>query len=520
MSGKTVLFLCLLQILETISSLGTKTSLALNCFQPQKAGICSLRFVKVLEKDVIDSATQATSDKVIHIEQSQLEYIPEVLFNRFPQMETFQAIGVGLNKFSADAFAKSPKLKHLDVSVNSISILPQDVFGTCQHLELINMAQNRLHLFNGIELIGCNKLRQLNVSSNQLIFINWDPLNDLRHLEQIDLSNNLISSVTVPRHVKRIVARNNHIHKLTTDSNSFIFLLEHLDASRNRLSNIDVLARFGKMTYINLSYNRLLNVDFALFKNMPSLVELNLAHNNIFVVTTSDVKLVALESVDLSNNELTRLSEADCKGFSQARKLLLNNNYLVKLEVMKGASNFPRLQSISLNGNDWACPDMEAMLTELGAKKVTVKPTDEACGTYQVKKRGLCCRDLSTSFDELVLLESQKLSEMRQVDQSRAVSASTVKPTSVTRQKQVPVTANKESVSRYSEEMHNLSNSLRETMSRLVIIEAELKASKSEKVILKDSLDRAQIELKALNEKLARCKSTVNQRTGQTVLID
>ncbi|XP_062543692.1 chaoptin-like [Armigeres subalbatus] len=514
---KVVLFLCFYCSLECVDSQSAKTTLTLNCVPPQQAGVCKLRSIKVLEKDVIDNSTRSTPEKTIVFEQSQLEYIPQVVFNRFPQMESFKSVGVGLKKLSVDAFAKSPKLKEVDVSANSVGILSPDVFGACQNLEVVNMARNRLHLFNGIELIGCNKLRQLNVSSNQIIYINWDPLNDLRHLQLIDVSNNLISSVIIPKYAKRIFARNNHIHKLTVDPNSIIFLLEYLDASRNRLSNIDVLARFGKMTYIDLSFNRLLSVDFALFKNMPSLVELNLAHNNIFAVTSSDMKLIALGSVDLSNNELTRLSATDSRGFSQAQKLLLNNNYLVKLEV----SSFLRLQSISLEGNDWACSDMEAMLAQLNIKKVTVKSTDTACGSYQIKKKGLCCRDLGTSFDELVLLESQKLSEIQRAGKGVVEVKSTLKPSMTAAQKPaVSAVAKQDTTSRYSEEIHSLSSSLRESMSRLAVVEAELKTTNNEKNNLKSSLERAQSEVKKLNELLVRCKSTVNQRTGQTVLID
>lgn len=229
--------------------------------------------------------------------------------------------------------------------------------------------------------------------------------------------------------------------------------------------------------------------------------------------------------VDLSNNELTRLSVDDTRGISEVQKLLLNNNYLVKFEVTKGLNHFPRLQSITLSGNDWSCPDMETMLVEFGSKKVTVKSTDESCPTHLVKKRGLCCRDLGTSFDELVLLESQKLSEIQQRSTVRMDVTSTVKPT-MAGQKQAariesPVTVSpKQPTNQYSGEIEHLSKSLRETMSRLVVVEADLKTSNSEKSTLKTSLDRAQAEVKALNEKLARCKSTVNQRTGQTVLID
>lgn len=512
----------LLAILTAVSPQSPRASLTLNCSPQSKPGKCVLRSIKVLEKDIIDNATRPTTDKTVVFENSQLEYLPEVLFKRFPQLESLQASGVGLKRFSPDAFSKSPNLKNLDVSSNSVGILPQDVFGTCQNLEAIDIAHNRLHLFNGIELIGCNKLRQLNVSSNQLIFFNWEPLNDLRLLEQIDLSNNLISNVMIPRYAKKVVARNNHIHKLTTDPNSFIFMLEHLDASRNRLSNIDTMARFGKMTYIDLSYNRLLTVDFALFKNMPSLRELKLDRNNIFSVSTSDVKPIPLELVDLSNNELTRLSANDIRGISQVERLRLNNNYLVKFEVTKGLSNFPRLKSVTLSGNDWACPDMEAMLMEFSSRKVMLQSVDESCATHLIKKKGLCCRDLGTSFDELVLLETQKLSEIQQRPTGRMVVTSTVRPV-MAGQKQASSTMtvpSKPQTNQYPGETQRLSESLRETMSRLVVVETDLKNSNTEKSRLKTSLDGALAEVKTLNEKLARCKSTVNQRTGQTVLID
>lgn len=515
------LLLSLIVAVVSANAQSAKRSLALNCSPQSTLGKCVLQSINVLEKDVIDGAARSTTEKIIVFENSRLEYLPEVLFNRFPQLESLQASEVGLKKFPPNAFSKSPNLKNLDVSGNLVSILPQDVFGACQNLETIGMAHNRLHLFNGIELIGCNKLRRLNVSSNQLIFINWEPLNDLRLMEMIDLSNNLISSIMVPRYARKIVARNNHIHKLTTDPNSFIFMLEYLDASRNRLNNIETLARFGKMSYIDLSYNRLLNVDFALFKNMPSLRELNLAHNNIFAVSTTDVRPIAFEFIDLSNNELTRLSVDDTRGIALVQKLRLNNNYLVKFEVTKGLNNFNRLQSITLSGNDWSCPDMEAMLVELGSKKVTVKTTDENCPTHLVKKRGLCCRDLGTSFDELVLLESQKLSEIQQRSSVKIDATSTVKPTMAGQKKTQLIESSVTKSSRQpSEDIEQLSKSLRETMSRLVVVEADLKTSNSEKYTLKTSLDRAQAEIKALNEKLARCKSTVNQRTGQTVLID
>ncbi|XP_058836228.1 toll-like receptor 6 [Topomyia yanbarensis] len=384
-----------------------QTTLNLHCLPTAKPGLCILNSIKVKTKDFINPTSSSSTEKVVQFENSQLDYFPPVLFNKFPELETLLASNVGLKKLWNDTFAHSTNLKHLDISSNFVSVLPENVFGTCHNLKVINVAENRLHLFKSIELIGCKQLRHLNVSSNQLIYINWDPLSDLRQLEQLDLGNNLITELIIPKYLRRLVASNNHIYELSTDRDAFIFMLEYLDASRNRLSNIDKLSHLAKLTYIDLSYNRLLSVDFALFKNMRLLRELRLAHNNIFAVTTSELKPISLELVDLSYNELAHLAANDSAGIGSTVKLLLNNNYLMSFEVTDGLLNFPNLREISLNGNDWTCKDIDRIMIGLKAKNVNVIPDHQQCAPYQISRNYLCCRDVGVYYDELILMKSE-----------------------------------------------------------------------------------------------------------------
>lgn len=496
-----------LSILVTLLSAAT-TPWSYNCAPPVKPGTCLLKSVNILEKDVIQAAAASTSssDQVVRFESSRLEYLPEALFGKFSKLERLEAVKVGLKKLTDGNFAKALALREVDISGNAVGALPDSVFGRCTGLEVINVAENRLHLFNGIELIGCSKLRILNVSSNRLVYFNWDPLVELRQLEEVDLSNNLVGELVVPKYLKRLVARNNHIHKLGTDPDSIIFMIERLDVSRNRLSNVDTLARFVKMTHIDLSYNRLLSVDFGLFRHMRSLQELNLAHNNIFAVTTSEVKPISLGLVDLSFNELTRLSAADTAGISSVETLLLNNNYLVSFEVTKGAANFARIRSITLDGNDWTCQDIQSTLAELKTKKVSKTSNDAKCSPNQVLREGLCCRDLGSSFEELVLLKAEKLAEIQRGSPSPATTIKSTPVKSATLA--TPITPPPP-----NPPTPDLLQSLKQAQSQIVTLTRE-------KSTLQASLAKAQNDLKAVNEKLARCKSTVNQRTGQTVLID
>ncbi|XP_055529962.1 leucine-rich repeat transmembrane neuronal protein 2-like [Wyeomyia smithii] len=494
-------------------------TLDLSCSAVAKATRCLLNNVNVQEKEIINPTANPSTETELWIENSQLTYFPDVLFTRFPKMETLVAKKVGLKKLLSNTFSKAPNLKHLDLSSNAVGLLPNDVFGPCQQFETINIAENRLHTLNGVALMGCNRLRQVNASFNQLIYINWDPLNDLRLLEQVDVSNNWITEITVPKYVRKLKAHNNHIHQLKADRDSFVFMLEYLDISRNRLSSVDVLVRFVKLTYINLSHNRLLSIDFALFKNMRSLQEIRLAHNNIFAVSTTELKPNSLKFVDLSNNELTRLAANDSAGFGSVEKLLLNNNYLVSFEVSNGSTNFPNLREVFLGNNDWACRDIEVALEEFKAKNVVVNLGSKQCTPYQVLKRGICCRDLGTSFDELVLLKAEKLTELHPSSTTaRATQTSTSKP--IAQKIQMTSLSLSPAGQPSNENLETLRQALKEAETRLAAAQSQLTAVNNEKLALKMSLDKAKNEAALIGEKLARCKSTFSQRTSQAVLID
>ncbi|XP_058465779.1 protein flightless-1-like [Malaya genurostris] len=487
-----------------------KTTVNLNCEPTIKPGLCILKSIKIQAKDVIESTTSSSSEKVIKFESSQLEYLPEVLFKQFPRLEFLSADNVGLKKLTANIFAKSTSLIQLDISSNFVDALPENAFGTCNNLEIINMAANRLHIFNSIEIIGCNQLRHLNVSSNQLIYMNWDPLNDLRHLEQIDLNDNLLTELIIPKYLRRITIRHNHIHQLDTNRDSFIFLLEHLDASKNRLSDISALSRLAKLTYIDLSYNRLVSVDFALFRNMRQLRDLRLAHNNIFAVSTSDLKTLSLELVDLSHNELTHLTANDSAGIGSVVKLLLNNNYLMSFELTDGSRNFPNLREISLNDNDWICEDIEKLVKVLKAKKITIKSDNQRCTSYQIIKDQVCCRDLGTTFDELVLLKSEKIAEIQRNSARTGQQSETVKSLDAEAPNEVQKIASSVQVSATDKDLR----------SRLMTAESRLTIMEQERNTLQSLLTKAQQDISLTSERLRRCLSAFNQRTGQTVIVD
>ncbi|XP_055611752.1 uncharacterized protein LOC129758297 [Uranotaenia lowii] len=500
----------------TVGQNAKTSTLSLNCATPAKPGSCTLRSLKVQLGDIfVPSREASVPAKYVVIENSKLEFLPEELLNQFPQLDELRTVDVGLKKLLPSTFAKSLQLRRLDASSNLIQSIPTNVYGSCMSLEELNVANNKLHLFSGIELIGCSKLRQLNVSSNQLIDFSWDAVSNLRSLQIVDLSYNLIPTLTITKFVKNIYASNNHIHTLETDDNSFIFALEQLHLAKNRLRNVDVLARFGKMTYIDLSYNRLLSVDFALFKNMRSLQTLNLAYNNIFTVTTSELKPLSLQLVDLSHNELTNLKAVDTAGIGSVETLHLDGNYLVSFELAKGATNFQRLRAVSLDGNDWICKDLDDILMQLKTKKVTITPGGKStCGSYQVVRNGFCCRDLGVSFEEVVLLKSEKLAEIQQsATTPRSLATSTVRPlqAAVTQRVNTATTKPPTRVDHISGE---------KKQNQIALLESQITILNEENRTLKASLARMQQELAAVSEKLNRCKSSTNQRSGKTVLID
>lgn len=155
-------------------------------------------------------------------------------------------------------------------SKNRIADIPNDIFRFLNHLRIVDLSYNRLRS------LPDNLFRE-------------------EGLERLDVSHNMLSKLP-----------------LNSMSISTAMTLCELDLSSNSISSLahgGLLARFKNLNYLDLSYNRIVQIDAGTFKNLPRLLTLNLGHNPQLSLEANGLSFQGLEysllHLNLDNVSLT-----------------------------------------------------------------------------------------------------------------------------------------------------------------------------------------------------------------------
>ncbi|XP_014484639.1 PREDICTED: chaoptin [Dinoponera quadriceps] len=250
-----------------------------------------------------------------------------------------------------------PRLKFLDASHNQLEEIPFGALRGHPTLERLHLNHNRLAFLQRETFTAMPALRELRLKNNSLSNLLEAPFWNLPALKGLDLSENYFRHIephllsNLPN-LRRLDLSGNAISLIEPESFLNTPALEHVNVSGNALSVLHPLTfrHLTNLYELDIGWNRMLEVVPGLPKDIE---HLHMPMNRIVslpVVSSQDLALPALRSLDFSANGIERIPPGTLADLPNLRRLNLGYNALRLLDdgVFDGLS---RLEQLDLRYN-------------------------------------------------------------------------------------------------------------------------------------------------------------------------
>ncbi|KAF7273812.1 hypothetical protein GWI33_013503 [Rhynchophorus ferrugineus] len=252
-------------------------------------------------------------------------------------------------------------LTHLYLAHNRILNATKDVFGNMPHLQWLDLSWNYIYEMDFDMFRFSKRLQVLDVSHNRIADIPNDIFRFLNNLRLVDLSNNrlrvLPDNLFREEGLERLDLSHNLLSKLplTSFSAAPAHTLCELDLSWNFISSLShggLLERFKRLNYLDLSYNRLAQIDAGTFKGLPMLLSLDLSHNGQLALERNGGSFQGVE-YSLLHLNLNNVSLSMVPIFPTPNLVSLSLAYNSLPNIPpETATNMTNLQKLNLDYND------------------------------------------------------------------------------------------------------------------------------------------------------------------------
>lgn len=331
-------FLCTLSGIKllnlTENRLKTLNNLSVNCMESNELEIIDLSFNDLHTIPQYFKYSNSNLQQ-IYMQHNNLKAIDSHSLSGLASLKILNVSNNQLEMLAGDAFKSNNNLKEIHLQNNNLFDLPEGIFHGLEQLLIIDLSENQLtsHHINNSTFVGLIRLVVLNMGNNALTRIDQHTFKDLSFLQILDLSNNSIGHI---------------------ESGTFLplFNLHTLNLAENRLHilNNEMFNGLHVLSKLTLSNNLITAIESQVFHNCSDLKDLSLASNQLNEVPLAVQDLKLLKTLDLGENQITRIENGTFKTLDNLTGLRLIDNHLVNITVGMFA-NLPNLNVLNLAKN-------------------------------------------------------------------------------------------------------------------------------------------------------------------------
>lgn len=300
----------------------------------------------------------------LDISHNKIESLSENILDKCPALLRLNMSNNIINSIDKNAFANSLEMEYLDFEANSLSNLPTNMFAAMEDLKVINFGNNMIDSLGVNQFQNNYNLEDVNFSTNNIKSLRYDVFpvqSGGNNIIVLDLSNNTELSLTgnVFQNMKNLqvlILKDTEIEFLQNDLFRNQTQLKRLILSNNNLNEStftdDIFSNQTSMQYLDISANNISVLQSEMFEHLSNLNKsLNISYNKISNIENKTFEACELlNSLDLSHNLLTKIEKEMFVGLSQLRYLNLSHNmlYVISTGVF---TNVRKLEHLDLRDN-------------------------------------------------------------------------------------------------------------------------------------------------------------------------